>query len=430
MNGEHYTLLKNVRLIDPEEKRTDGVDIYYCKKGGQSTVLQVGKGLKPTEKEGLSVINTHGAIACPAFTDLRCALPYQDSAVEETLYTFLLSASVGGYARVLASPFRYLPDSPARCESLLKNADKAGDCRLLPAVALTKGCEGSVLAPFEAMKEKGAFAITADCERQEPSGKLLLAALEESERLKMPFIAPCREKSLQGNGVNKGAVAQKLREEGEDPASELLALSKALMLAHTRNIPVHFPLVTLKESVRLIGEAKRAGVPITCATAPPYFSFTESELIFTGENARLSPPLRREADRMAVIEGLQSGVIDCICSDHTPLPSSGTKGKKQITGASGFETVFAAGMTHLVIPGHLSLYRLLYLLSLAPADLLGIDCRIKPGNPMDLAFINTESEMFYNRHSMRTRGLNTPFYGKALRGRVTGLYINGVRQQS
>ena len=429
MTNERYGLIKNIRLMDPVSQRTEATDLLYLQKEGKSTVLQMGKGLKAPQRDGLTVTNMHGAPACPAFTDLRCAHPETELEYRESLQSCLLAAAAGGFARILTRPQRIGADSPQKYENMVKNAAKAADCRLFPTVPVTLGGRGETLSPFEALREKGALAISADLEKKELSGKLYLAALEESKRLQMLFIAPCHEKSLSGSGVNKGRISARLKEEGEDGAAELLALSRALMLAHLQNAPVHFPLVTLKESVTLIRTAKRAGVPISCATAPPYFSLTESELLFIGENARLSPPLRSEEDRAAVIEGLVDGTIDCICSDHTPLSDrEKTGGKGTLPGAVGLETVFAAGVTHLVLPGYLSLYKLLELISLAPAALLGIDAQIKEGGALNLAFIDSDSELVYNHHSMRSRSHNTPFYGRALLGRVTGLYIDGVRQ--
>lgn len=428
MTTERYGLLKNIRLIDPQSCRTEGTDLFYRIKDGKSNILQIGKGLKPLIKDGCFVTNMHGALACPAFTDLRCAHPDPDFEYRETLQSCLLSAAAGGFSRILTRPIKSCADSGPKYETMVKNAAKVSDCKLFPAVPMTLGGRGDVLSPFEALKEKGALAITASLEKKEVTGKLLLSALAESKRLDMLFIAPCFEKSLSGCGINKGRISQRLKEEGEDSAAELLALSRALMLAHSQNTRVHFPLVTLKESVKLIRSAKKAGVPISCATAPPYFSMTENELLFIGENARLSPPLRKEEDRMAIIEGLSDGTIDCICSDHSPLSDREKSGKGALPGAVGLETVFAAGMTHLVFPGHLSLYRLLELLSLCPAALLGIDAEIKEGAALDLAFIDNEGELVYTQHSIRSRSHNTPFYGRALLGRVSSLYIDGIRQ--
>ena len=176
MTNERYGLIKNIRLMDPVSQRTEATDLLYLQKEGKSTVLQMGKGLKAPQRDGLTVTNMHGAPACPAFTDLRCAHP--------------------------------------EYENMVKNAAKAADCRLFPTVPVTLGGRGETLSPFEALREKGALAISADLEKKELSGKLYLAALEESKHLQMLFIAPCHEKSLSGSGVNKGRISARLKEEG------------------------------------------------------------------------------------------------------------------------------------------------------------------------------------------------------------------------
>lgn len=427
MNVERLFLLKNVRLISPDERRSDGVDVFFSVKGGQSRILQTGKNLRIKEQDGLRVTNMHGALACPAFTDLRSALPYLESGGEESLETFLKSAMRGGVARTLARPFRYSPNGASRCTALIERT-RSGSCRILPAAPLTVGAGDALSpAPFAELGGAGALAVSADSERTEPTAAHLLEGLRACKEQGMLFIAPHTEKSLQGRGANKGAYAKTLKIEGEDPMSEILALSRAITLAEREQAAVHFPLVTLKESVRMIEEAKSRGVSLTCATAPPYFSFTESELFFSGKVARLSPPLRTEEDRMAVIEGLQNGVIDAVCSDHTALPKDHVD-RGMPLGSSGFETLFGAGITHLVLPGHLSLYRFLQLITTAPAKILGVDCAIKEGNPLDLVFIDPDSPMVYTHQTLLTRGFNTPFFGKSLCGRVTDGYYNGVKR--
>ena len=141
------------------------------------------------------------------------------------------------------------------------------------------------------------------------------------------------------------------------------------------------------------------------------------------------PPLRTEADRLSVIEGLADGAIDHIVSDHDPHTDAEKQGSvaQAAPGAVGFETAFAAGVTNLVLPGHLTLYRLIELMALAPAAVLGIDASIRVGAPLDLCFIDPDAEMLYNRSTMHSRSANTPFLGHMLKGRVTGLFIDGVR---
>ena len=427
MTNERFTLIKNIRLINPIEEKTVGCDLLFCKKNGKSEILKIEKNIKQLPKEGVRILNAHGSLACPAFTDLRCALPERMTQYRESTESLLFAAAAGGYAHLLCRPITSFPDNGKKCTEIVSSAKALSECRVSPVVPLSVGGDGEKLAPFELLKAKGALAIGAEGEKNEPNGRLLIGAIEESKRLSMLFIASGYEKSLTGSGVNQGSIAAKLNQKGDHPAGELLALVKALLLAEQTSCPIHFPVVTLKKSVELIRQAKKEGVPITCATAPPYFSLSEQELLFLGNNARLCPPLRTEEDRLAVIEGLSDGTIDCICSDHTPL-SKREKSKEggALPGAVGLETAFAAGITYLVLPGHLSLYRLLRLMSIAPAALLGQDARIKEGGECSLALIDTKKELVYTGHSIYSHSFNTPFFGTSLWGRVIGLYVRGA----
>ncbi len=426
MTNERFTLIKNLRLIDPIEEKTEGCDLLFCKKNKKSEILKIEKSMKVLPKEGVRILNAHGSLACPAFTDLRCALPEQKTEYRESTESLLLAAAAGGYAHLLCRPVNSFPDNGTKCTEIISTAKALSDCRVSPVVPLSIGGKGEKLPPFELLREKGALAIGTEGEKNEPNGRLLIKALEESKRLSMLFVASGYERSLSGSGVNRGDIAAKLNLEGDHPAGELLALVKALLLSQQTDCPIHFPVVTLKKSVDLIRQAKKEGVPITCATAPPYFSLNEQELLFFGNNARLCPPLRSEEDRLAVIEGLCDGTIDCICSDHTPLSKrEKTKEGGFLPGAVGLETAFAAGITYLVLPGHLSLYRLLRLMSIAPAGLLGQDARVKEGAQCNLALIDTHKELVYTGHSLFSHSFNTPFYGTSLWGRVTELYLEG-----
>ena len=432
MTDEHFRLIKNIRLIDAQKKKTDGCDLLFSVKQGKSKILEIGKNLKLPDIDGATLINAHGKILCPAFTDLRCVIPDPGYVGRESMKSGLSAAAAGGYARVLLSPAtKPMADHPALVNSLLQNSLSVANCRALIAAPLTKGGKGEELCDFAALKNAGISALSAAGEENEASSYHLLKALAFCKEQRILFIAPVGEKSLDQQGiVNKGKLSRLYKNEGIDPLSECIALSSAILLAKHVNAPVFFPLVTLKESVEMAKKAKKEGVKLFCATPPQYFSFAEEEVLLTGNNAKLLPPLRSENDRLAVIAGLREGVIDCICSDHTPHTDGEKRGsfEKAAYGAIGFETAFAAGVTHLVLPGYLSLYRLIELMALTPASLLGYDASLKPGGTCDFCFIDPDAEMVYGRSTLRSRSANTPFFGRALKGRVTGLYIDGVKQ--
>ncbi|HCH68149.1 MAG TPA: hypothetical protein DEV98_05860 [Clostridiales bacterium] len=431
--NENYKLFRNIRLIDGVSGKTDACDLLFRRSGTGSEILKIGKGLRPGISEGLTVLNAHGRLACLPFTDLRCSLPDPGFAYRESLQSGLSAALAGGYGRVLLQPVqRPLPEGKSALSVLKKNAEALSALETLMALPLSRGGKGgNPLTDPEGLKTLGVAAVTGDFEEREPSAYVLLEGLRTAQRAGLLFVAPSQKGSLQRRGsVNKGRLSGFLNDEGIDPLSELLCLEEALFLSRETGIPVHFPLVTLKKSVEKVRLAKKEGVPVTCATAPPYFFFAEEELLYSGNAAKLTPPLRREEDRMALIEGLADGTVDCICTDHTPCADREKSGpiKEALPGAVGLETAFAAGYTGLVLPGYLSLSRLVQLMGSAPAELLGRSSQLKEGQPLDLVFLDTDEELVYSKSTLRSRSSNTPFLGRALRGRVTSLYLDGVKQ--
>ena len=431
MTNERLKLIKNIRLIDAGKRKTDACDLLFSVGEGKSRIVSIGKNLPAPEGDGAGVFNAHGQSVCPAFTDLRCAIPEPGHVGRESLKSGLFAAARGGYARVLLAPAsKPLPDTPIAVSSLVRESAAALASRGFVSVPVSKGGQGEELCDLPALFSSGASAVSCYAEKNEPSAAFLLAALSFCKEKGLPFFFPAGCASLDRAGaVSKGRIARHLKDPGIDPASELLSLSRAILLSKELDMQVVFPLVTLKKSVEMLRKAKNEGVKILAGTAPQYFSFAEEELLLSGGSAKFLPPLRSESDRLSVIEGLADGAVDFISSDHDPHTDAEKQGSvsRAAFGAVGLETAFAAGVTNLVLPGHLSLYRLIELMALTPASILGVDASLRVGGPPDLCFIDPDAEMLYNRSTMHSRSANTPFLGHMLKGRVTGLFIDGVR---
>ena len=435
--SDSYILLRNVRLADPQTGRIDGCDILALCRGSLSEILKIGRNLRAPAQENLSILNAHGRPACAPFTDLRCQIPDPGFEYRESLQSGLVAACAGGFGRALLMPVsKPLPDTKSLVAAQIKSARAAGACRALIAVPMSKGGKGQTLPAFSELKNAGAVAVCGDFEEKEPSASLLISAARACAEEGLFFIAPCKKKSVherpKTSGGKTGSYLSAARTDlgavRIDPLGEILALSDALLVSEHTGCPVHFPLVTLKESVSLIRNAKKRGVRISCATAPQYFALNESEVVMIGSYAKFDPPLRDEEDRLAVVEGLKDGTIDCICSDHTPLsPAEKKDGTQALPGAVGLETAFAAGLTYLVLSGHLTLPDLVRLLSFAPAKLLGIDASVRVGGPLDLLLLDPDREMISSSNALRSRSSNTPFFISELRGVVTTAFLDGAR---
>ena len=296
MNGERHFLLKNIRLVEPDDMKTDGVDLYFCLQNGQSRILQVGKGLKVEKQDGLMISNMHGALACPAFFDLRSAMPRLESGGEESLETFLRSAVRGGFVRTLPRPFRYAVSDPGKCAELISKT-RSATCRVLPVIPLTYTKEGETLRTDPAMlKKAGAAALSFEHERTEPDGKMLVEMLESCHQNGLLFIAPLSERSLTGQGAGKGVYAKALKIAGEDRLSELFALSKALLLAKTKNRSFSSGHPEGKREYDQSGK-KRGRAHQLCNLAPLLFLQRKRALLFRQRGKTLSPPAHRGGSR-------------------------------------------------------------------------------------------------------------------------------------
>ena len=429
---EKQKLIRNVRRIDPLTGRADACDVLFARTKSGSAIRAIGKNLRVEQTDGQTVINAHGQSACPPFTDLRCCLPDPGFSYRESMSSGLLAAQAGGFGQVLLMPVtKPLCDTPASVAAIKSSAKNLSDSRVFLCAPQSRGGLGRTLCNFEELKNAGISAVCPDYEEGDESAAFTLDALRACARLDLLYIASCRKHSIHRRGaVNDGRMAEYLNAAGVEALGELLALTDSITLCKYTNCRLHFPLVTLAESVALLRRAKSEGVPITCGTAPFYFSFSEEELFFSGVRAKLDPPLRAERDRLAVIEGLRDGTIDCIVSDHTPLSEDEKSGgfKGALPGAVGLETAFAAGITHLVLPGHLSQAELIALLSVKPARILGVERPFAVGSPFDLLFFDADAELIYGKNTLRSRSSNTPFFGRALHGRVTALYLDGIKQ--
>lgn len=418
--------------MDIEKKKTDAKNILFKRTAESSEIVELTHTLKPREQSGLHILNMHGMRACPVFTDMRASLPMLGGNYHEKTARELRSAVFGGYGNILLSPtFLPTPDRRMVLSEMDKRVKNMTDCRVYFSVPLTLAGAGKTLCDFSALKTVGAVAANADFERSELSMGQLFDGVEHAKKAGLLFIAPKGKKSLDQKGsVNAGKIARYYKEYGIDPTSELAALNDAIVLAKRFDTPVHFPIVTLKESIEVVRRAKKEGVPITCATAPCYFTFTEDEPLLTGTNAKVLPPLRNAKDRMAVIEGLADGTIDCICSDHTPAsPTEKNRDMQSAAfGAIGFQTAFAAGITALVDNGWLSVYRLIELMSVAPAKILGIPFKIAVGAQASFAFIDTAEENVISSSILLCESHNTPFLGRVLSGGIKELWLNGIKQ--
>ncbi len=204
--------------------------------------------------------------------------------------------------------------------------------------------------------------------------------------------------------------------------------AREIVIAETNHVHSHICHISTKTSVNMIRDAKARGVNVTCETCPHYYSFTQDEVLVSGTNAKMNPPLRTEDDRKAIIRGLKDGTIDAIITDHAPH-SEEEKARelsKAPNGIIGFETVLAATITNLIEPGYIDYLDMVRLTSYSPAKLLGIDKGVIKENAIaDITIFDPNIEYTYEKESIVSKSKNTPFIGKKLKGQVVYTIVNG-----
>jgi dihydroorotase len=243
------------------------------------------------------------------------------------------------------------------------------------------------------------------------------------------FVAShCEEPSLGEGAINAGKIADKLNVGGVLPEAEAVMAAREVTIAEVNNVHAHICHVSAKETINAIRDAKKRGVKVTCETCVHHFSLTDEEVLISGANAKMNPPLRTEEYRKATIKGLQDGTIDNIITDHAP--HSGEEKsvglEKAPNGIIGFETALSGTITYLVDKGHISYLDMVKLTSYNPAKLLRIDKgTLEVGKLADITIFDPNTEYIYTKESIVSKSKNTPFIGKKLKGRVMYTIVNG-----
>ena len=409
----------NARLLDP----ATGLDAPGGVLTEGESITQVGAGLfSDSVPEDAKVVDCQGKCLCPGLVDMRMHMS------GENVLTTGAAAVAGGVTTAVCLPgIKPVIDDPTVVEFIARTARKAGLVKVYPYGAITKGLAGEELAEMGLLARSGAVAFT-DGTRSVANARTMAMALSYAATFGLMIVEHAEEPTLSAGGdMNQGETATRLGLSGIPPEAEAIIIERDLNLARMTGGRLHFAHVSTAQSVELIRRAKDAGITVTCDTAPPYFALNETAVGDYRTFAKLSPPLRSEADREAIVQGLRDGAIDAIASDHNPksedlkrLPFADAA-----TGGLGLETLLAVTL-ELVHNGHLSLLEALGLLTQHPAELLGLPAgRLKVGAAADLVLFDLDVGWQVKEELLHSKAKNTPFDGRPLQGRVLRTVIDG-----
>lgn len=423
IGGKKLTIvLKNGNVIDYASRLNEKMDILIEDDKISKIAKEINEGAD-------QVIDCTGLFIMPGMIDMHCHLREPGFEYKETIETGSQSAVKGGFTTICPMPnTKPTPDNISVLEQIMKEAKRVNLCHVLPYASVTKGEKGEELVNFKELKKAGAIAFSDDG-MPVVSAKIMREGMIQADKVGTFVASHCEEKSVAAGAINAGDIAEDLGVEGVLPEAEEIMAAREIVIAETNKIKGHICHISTSTSVNMIRDAKRRGVKITCETCPHYYSFTVKEVLESGTNAKMNPPLRTIEDQQAIIKGLQDGTIDAIITDHAPhAEEEKAKGLAVApNGIIGFETALAATITNLIAKKQISYLDMVRLMSYTPAKLLQLENKgeIKKGADADLTIFDPNVEYRYTKQSIVSKSKNTPFIGKTLKGQVVYTMVGG-----
>ncbi|MEE0897235.1 MAG: dihydroorotase [Acutalibacteraceae bacterium] len=361
--------------------------------------------------QGGIVSNFNNCFVLPAFCDVHVHLREPGFSYKETILSGSRASAKGGYTDICSMPnLKPVPDSVENIKVQQDIIDRDAVIRVHPYASITVNQEGKVLSDFDALRDK-CFAFSDDG-RGVQSPELMEQAMKKAKSLNKIIVAHCEDNSLLNGGyIHDGEYAKLHGHNGICSESEWGPIKRDIELAKKTGCKYHVCHISCKESVELIRQAKKEGVDITCETAPHYLVFNDMDLKDEGR-FKMNPPIRSEADRLALIEGIKDGTIDMIATDHAPhSEEEKTKGLKLSNmGVVGIETAFSVMFTYLVKTNIISLEKLIELMSINPRKRFGLP------QTDDICVFDLNTEYTVDPKDFLSKGKFTPFKGLKLFG--------------
>jgi dihydroorotase len=419
-------LLKSVHVVDPVASRNGRFDILI----DHGRIARIGRDLDAGTARVVELGSS--LVVTPGLIDMHVHLREPGQEHKETIATGTLSAVTGGFTAVACMPNTDpINDNAAVTEFIVKRAAEANLARVYPIGAVSIGSKGEQLTEIGDLRRAGCVAITDDG-RPVITALLMRRALEYASMFDMPVIDHCEDPSLKGDGVaHEGGVASLLGLKGIPGTSESVMVERDIAMAELTKGKFHVAHMSAKESLRAVRHGKSRGVAVTCEVAPHHFTLTDQALTERGgydTNTKMNPPLREEADRAAMVEGLRDGSIDVIATDHAPhhADEKALEFDRAPFGIVGLETCVSICFDRLVHPGVVSLSRLVELLSVNPSRILGVTGgTLAEGAPADITVLAPDTRVTVKASALRSKSKNTPFDGWTLQGGVAATIVGG-----
>ncbi len=417
-----HLILRQGLVVDPLQKLKKVLDLRI----EDGRIVEIAPKIRGKARKE---IDARGLIVAPGFIDMHVHLREPGHEDAETIETGTKAAARGGFTGVACMPnTNPVNDSEAVTSFILKKSREVSKIAVYPVGAITKGSQGETLAEIGEMHRSGIVAISDDGHPVQNS-QIMRRAMEYSKLFDLPVIDHCEDRDLAAGGcMNEGFYSTSLGLKGINPAAEEVHVARDAILARQTGIRVHIAHISTGHSLEIVKRAKKENIPVTCEVTPHHLLLSDSCLTSYDTNFKMNPPLRSEEDVAALVEGLASGAIDVIATDHAPhnVNDKMLEFDRAPFGVVGLETAVSLIMDRFVRPGIISIERMVELLSLNPARILKLDSgELAEGKWADISVLDPERKCEVRSAEFLSRSRNTPFEGWKLQGGPVMTIVKG-----
>jgi dihydroorotase len=415
-------VVKNGRVVDPARQIDAILDVAIV----DGVISEVAASI---DSGSASVFDATGLVVAPGFIDMHVHLREPGFEHAETIETGSRSAAAGGFTAVCCMPnTQPVNDNATVTSYIIARARRHAVVNVYPIGAITKDSAGEALAEISSMKEAGIVAISDDG-RPVMNARLVRRAMEFAKSLRLPLIEHCEDLHLSAGGdMHEGVESTRLGLRGIPRAAEDVMVARDILLAEVTGAHYHVAHISSKNAVDMVAFAKSRGLPVTAEATPHHFVLADRDMLPYDSNFKMKPPLREPRDVDAVMQGLASGVIDAIATDHAPHPGSEKMQEFERCpfGIIGLETAIALSLDRLFHTGKAGLSQFVAWFTVNPARILSLPGgTLAPGSPADLTLFSLDAEWVYDVNKSPSKSRNTPFDGRHFKGGPAATIVAG-----
>lgn len=414
-------LIKNGRVIDPSQG-FDGVADVLLEDG---RIAAVGRNID----ESAELFDATGMVVAPGFLDMHVHLREPGFEHAETIESGSRCAAQGGFTSICCMPNTAPVNDNATVTSyIIERARRHAVVNVYPIGAITKGSNGEELAAIGSMKNAGVVAISDDG-KPVMNARVMRRAMEFARSFGIPVIDHCEDHHLSADGdMHEGLQSVRLGLRGIPACSEDVMVARDILLAEVTGAKFHVAHISSRHAVEMVAFAKARGLKVSSEATPHHFALHDEAMHPYDSNYKMKPPLRGQGDAEAVAQGLVSGAIDAIATDHAP--HAGSEKMQEFErcpfGILGLETAIGLTLDLLVHTGRITLARMVELFTNGPASIVGLHCgTLTPGAPGDVTIFDTERRWTYDVNRSASKSRNSPFHGREFRGGPVATIVNG-----